>query len=448
VVTVGTGMQGRTTGPRRSLYALSLFGTGAALLFTASAPAAAAGFYLQEQSVKGWGRANSGEVADQGPASLWWNPAAIGGIGESSASFGATGFLPVGEVKDAGTLIDRPGLAPAPVGGGPLGRDPIEKGAAPNNALALRLSGRLALGLSITSPFSFTSDYDSSGWQRYSAIHTRLTTIDVQPSIAFMPVEWLSLGAGLNIEYADAFLSNALPNLAAGSGDGRLRLKGDGWDLGWSAGVQLRPSERFSLGLAYKSAIEHRLGGSVEIVGLTGALAARNLGADTTATFSTPWQLIVGARAGVTGKITLNAQAVRFGWSKFDSIALGAPLGGAIQQGYQNSWSLAFGVDDKVGKRLTLRAGIQFDGTPTRDATRDPRVPDADRVDYNVGLSFQLNGRMTFDAAAAYTDFEASTIGRDERFYAGTAAQTDVLTGGRADEQRALVFSLGGRMRL
>ena len=44
--------------------------------------------------MRGWGRANSGETADRGPASLWWNPASIGGSERASASFGATGFFP------------------------------------------------------------------------------------------------------------------------------------------------------------------------------------------------------------------------------------------------------------------------------------------------------------------------------------------------------------------
>ncbi|MCK9195151.1 MAG: outer membrane protein transport protein, partial [Nevskia sp.] len=37
--------------------------------------AQAGGFYLPDQSVKAIGRAYSGEAADQGPESLWWNPA-------------------------------------------------------------------------------------------------------------------------------------------------------------------------------------------------------------------------------------------------------------------------------------------------------------------------------------------------------------------------------------
>src|SRR5687768_14676998 len=139
MVAVGSRMAGRNKRSRRAAAAMSLFGTGAAFLLTVPAPAQAAAFYLQEQSVRGWGRANSGEVADQGPASLWWNPASIGGAEESSAAFGVTAFFPIGEISDRGTLIDRPGLPPAPVGGDPLMHDPIQRGVLPGSAFALRL---------------------------------------------------------------------------------------------------------------------------------------------------------------------------------------------------------------------------------------------------------------------------------------------------------------------
>jgi len=406
----------------------------------------ASGFYLQEQSVRGWGRANSGEVADQGSASLWWNPAAIGWDKGRSVSFGATGILPSGRVEDLGTQIDRPGVPPAPVGGVPVQRDPVQKGVLPGNAGSMRLTDTLAIGVAITSPYSFTTDYDPNGWQRYSAIRTRLITLDVQPSIAFAPSEAISIGAALNIEYSDAFLSNALPNLAPGSPDARLRLTGDGIDLGWSVGAQARPAPGVTLGIAYKSAIEHKLSGTVSITGLLGPLATRNLESDIVATFSTPWQLILGGRFGVGEKLTLNAQAVHFGWSKFERIDLDAPLNSFIPQGYKNSWSYAVGADAALSPRLTLRTGIQFDNTPTRDDRRDPRVPDSDRVNYNVGGSFRLNDHMTLDGAASYTDFKTTPITRDERFYAGTPAQVDILTEGQARKQRALVLSLGGRL--
>jgi long-chain fatty acid transport protein len=423
---------------------LLLFGTSAGLIMTAGT-AEAAGFYLQEQSVKGWGRANSGEVADQGAASLWWNPAAIAGATEAEATFGATAIFPNGRVSDSGTLIDRPGAPPLPVGGDPRLYDPIIRGVAPNNAFALPLGERVAIGLAVTAPFSFTSRYDPSGWQRYSAIRTRLLTLDFQPSVAVKATDWLSVGAALNVEYSDAWLSNALPNLTPGSPDARLRLTGNGWDFGWSAGLQLHPSERVSIGLAYKSAISHKTQGPIEVAGLTGPLATRNTSGPATVRFTTPWQLVAGARVGVAEGLTLNLQAVHFGWSEFDVLDISGPVNNAIVENYKDTWSVAAGFDQSLGEQLTVRAGVQIDPTPTREANRDARVPDGDRVNYNVGATYKMSRRISLDAAASLTDVEASAINRDERFYAGTPAQTDILTEGRVDRQRVLILALGGR---
>ncbi|MEG2312746.1 MAG: outer membrane protein transport protein, partial [Brevundimonas sp.] len=52
-------------------------GALAILMTSVAAPAFAGSFYLQEQSVSGAGRAFSGEAADRGVGSMWWNPAAI-----------------------------------------------------------------------------------------------------------------------------------------------------------------------------------------------------------------------------------------------------------------------------------------------------------------------------------------------------------------------------------
>ena len=259
---------------------------------------------------------------------------------------------------------------------------------------------------------------------------------------------WLSVGAALNVEYSDALLSNALPNLAAGLPDARLKLTGDGWDFGWSAGLQLRPTERLSFGIGYKSAITHRSTDASRSAACSGR-SPRAMPTPTSPPVSRrPGSCRSAPAPNVTERVTLNVQAVRYGWSKFDAIRLGAPLGNAVPENYKDTWSFALGADAEATSRLTVRAGIQLDPTPTRNTARDPRVPDADRVDYNVGASFRIGEHLTLDGAAALTDFRNSAISRDEHFYAGTPAQTNVLTDGSAVRQRAVVISFGGRIAL
>lgn len=423
------------------------FAAGTALLSIAFAtsPAAASGFYLQEQSARGLGRANAGEVADMGAASLWWNPAAIGGLDRSSATFSATYIVPSGRISDNGSTIDRPVGGPMPVGGGADLRNPVQKGLLPGTALGLRLNDRWAVGLGIAAPYGLTSEYPEEGWTRYSGLTSHLRIFDIQPVLAFAPTDEISIGFGLNIQYADAELTNAMPNIVPGSPDGRVELRGTGWDLGWSAGVQFRPSPRLSFGLSYKSAVEHKLKGDATIEGLLGPLAGANYAGDASASFSTPWHLSGGARWQATERLTLNVQATRFGWSRFDSIRIGAPLNTELQQNYRDTTSVALGADYEFSDALTLRAGIQNDPSPTPDAG-EPRVPDADRVMYTAGGSYRLNDRLTLDGAFAYVDLERGRLSQRDVFYAGTPAETVVMLEGTTRRQKVLMVSVGARL--
>jgi long-chain fatty acid transport protein len=422
-----------------------LAGTAAtALAFGLSVSASAQAFYLQEQSVRGQGRAFSGEAADTGVDSLWWNPAAIGGMEGGQASVHASAILPRGKVVDQGTVIVRPAQAPAAVGGDPRAKDPINNGVLPSGAVGYGF-GRVAVGLAVTAPYNFTTNYDADSWARYSADKTKLRTFDIQPSVAVMVTPQLSVGAALNVEYADATLSNYLPNLAAALPDGHQTLKGNGWDVGWSAGAQYR-TDVVTVGLAYKSSIKHKLDGSVTTEGLLGPLAAQNREIDTRATFRTPWQAIGSIRVKATPQLTLNGQVVRYGWNKFDDIRLGSPLNVALPENYKSSWTYAFGADYDMTPQWTVRAGVQYGETPTNDGNRDARVPDSNRWNFSAGTSYALSQRFTVDAAASYISFKDAPIDRLTAAYAGTAAQTPILTNGELQDASALVFSLGARV--
>lgn len=421
-----------------------LAGATSALAMTLSGVAHAQAFYLQEQSVRGQGRAFSGEAADTGIDSIWWNPASIGNVQGGEASVHVSAIIPRGKVVDNGTVIVRPGSAPASVGGDPMAKNPIDNGVLPSGAVAYG-NGRIAFGLAVTSPYSFTTDYASDSWARYSAAKTKLRTFDIQPTVAVSPVEGLRIGAGLNIEYAKATFANALPNLLATLPDGEQKLKGSGWDVGWSAGIQYETGP-FQFGASYKSSIKHTLKGDLTVSGLLGPLAGQNREVSTTAQYSTPWQATGSVRFHANERLTLNAQVVRYGWSEFDAIRLGEPLNTALPENYRDSWSYAGGIDYVINPKWTVRGGVQYASTPTRDGNRDARVPDADRWNISAGTSYSVSKAFTVDAAASYIMFKDASIDRVTAAYAGTPVQTPVLVDGTLKDASALVFSLGARV--
>ncbi len=447
---------------------------------TMAGQAHAAAFYIQEQSTKGLGRAFSGEVSEQGAQQMWWNPAAIGGIDSIQNYFGFTAIIPHADATNVNSTITRPGFPlgaavgiPAlgsiaggtyPVGGAQNSHNPINTGYLPNGGFAVPLGDSLAFGFTMTSPYSFTSNYDADSWARYAADKSRLRTFDLQPVLAYHR-GGLSIGAGPNVEYVRATLSNYLPDplpslagipivgpglsAALNTNDGHQYLKGSGWDVGYSLGFQYH-NDKIDLGVSYKSKIKHHLKGHLIIDGLTGLLATQGANQrvdDAHADFTTPWQVIFGGRYHVTPQLTLNGQITRFGWSKFNAIALsnlGANADQSVPENYHNSWTYAGGVDFKVTPAWTLRAGVQRDLSPIGAGNRDPRVPDGNRWNFAAGTSYAMNSHFTIDAGASYDKIKSNPIDKTEAAYVGTPLETIIQNDGVLHNANAVILSIGG----
>ena len=423
---------------------LTLLAATAMAAALASTQSHAAGFYLQEQSVKGAGRAYSGEVTDQGVDSLWWNPAAIARSGRE-AYVGLHAVFVDATVENHGSTITYPGGTTIPVQGEPRAFNPIEDGVAPNFAIATPIGDRFAVGLSLAAPYNFTTDYRPSSWARYDALHSRLTTADAQLTGAMRVTDWLDLGVGVSAQYTDAKLSTAYPNLSPALPDGVSQLSGDGWDFGWNVGAQAHLGQ-FTLGASYRSKIEHDLDGKVFVGGLFGPLATANRDSGGSAKFTTPWIATLGGRWQATDRLTLNAQVQRIGWSEFDAINVSFEGGGGevLRQDYKDTTSGGVGLDYAVNDRFTLRAGVQYDPTPTPDDARTARVPDGDRWLYGVGATAAVTDSLKVDAALAYIDFENTDVLHDTTFYEGTPAATTTRLRGEVQGE-GYVLSLGLR---
>ncbi|MFZ0267598.1 outer membrane protein transport protein [Caulobacter sp.] len=432
-----------------SLSRTSLAAGVALAALVAASQASAAAFYLQEQSVRGAGRAYSGEVADRGAASLWWNPASIAGL-EKNEIYGGVHLVQVdSQVDDTGSTLTRPvipGGLTTLVGGERVAGGPINNGIVPNFAGAFRVNDKLALGLAIAAPYNFTTDYTGNSWTRYDALKSHLKTIDVNGTVAYRVNDKLDLGVGVSAQYTDAELTSALPNLSPALPDGSSSLKGEGnWDYGWNVGAQFHATPALTIGASYRSEIKHELDGKVLVSGLLGPLAGSNVNTNGVAKITTPWMANLGFRWKADDKLTLNASVSRVGWGEFDKIVVTYPNGGSVsEQNYKDTTTVAVGLDYEVNQKLTLRGGVQYDPTPTPDVGRTARVPDGDRTLYAVGSTWQATDSIQWDAAVSYIAFKDSKINRTETIYAGTPAATTLNLQGDVSGS-AVVLSTGVR---
>jgi long-chain fatty acid transport protein len=405
----------------------------AALLASVATPTLAGSFYLQEQSARGAGRAYSGEAADTGVSSMWWNPAAIARSGRE-VYVGVHGLLLDSDVDNAGSTITYPGGTTVPVQGQNHNGDPIESGIVPNFAISTPIGDRFAVGLAVEAPYNFTTKYAPTSFARYDALTSELRSANVSVVGAMKVTDWLDLGVGVDAQYVKAKLTSALPNLSPLLADGNSSLEGDGWDYGWNVGAQAHTG-RWNFGLSYRSKIEHELDGDVAVTGLLGPIAAGNYTGSGTASFNTPWFASASVRYAVNDKLTLNAQVNRIGWSEFDAIRVryAATGGDTYVQDYKDVTTGAVGFDYVANDRVTFRGGIGYDPTPTRDGERTARIPDADRWLFSGGVSVKATDSMTVDTGLTYIAFSDSDIASSHTAYAGTAAATTSNLRGTAE---------------
>jgi len=425
-----------------SLSRTSLAAGVALMALAAASQASASAFYLQEQSVRGTGRAYSGEVADKGVASLWWNPASIAGIAHNEVYVGLNGVLVQSKVADTGSTITRPVPITTAVGGANSAAKPISNGLVPNAAGAWKINDQLSIGVLIAAPYNFTTKYNSNSWTRYDALKSQLRTVNIDTVVAYKVNDFLDLGAGVTALYADAELTNALPNISPLQPDGYQALKGDSWAYGWTAGAQMHPSDKFTLGVSYRSQIKEKLKGDVTVAGLLAPIpAANNFTTNGQARITLPWMVNVGARWALNDQWTLNGSVSRVGWKRFDAINVTFPGSStSVAQNYKNITTYAVGVDYQATPRLTLRSGVQYDPTPTPDVGRTARVPDGDRMMYAVGGTFAATDNLKIDAALSYISFDKSNINRTDVTPTGSVVN---LRG--TAEGSAVVISTGAR---
>lgn len=393
-----------------------LFG-GVCLLSLALIPsmAKAASFYIQEQSVSGLGTAFAGAAANTPDAStVFFNPAGMTELNKTEIYAGAHFLILDASFKNDGSTA---GAISSPTSGG-NGGNPFQPAIVPNLFISTPTAmENLWFGFAVTAPFGLANEYERDFVGRYNSTESELTVIDVAPSLAYKVNDWLSVGAGLNVQHASAKLENAIPAPGATQStatDGMTDLSGDDVTVGFNAGVLLKPVEGTKVGVHYKQGISHTLEGRIinrlPVSGALGALSGTSSRVGGSAELDLPSIASFSVSQKVGERFTLLGSANWNEWSNFDDIPVKTSTLSITEQGYKNTWSFAVGGRYDVNEKLQLKAGFQYDPTPTVDEHRSTRIPDGDRKWYAAGLTYNLNERLSFDLSGTYVDVSKEKI--------------------------------------
>lgn len=289
----------------------------------------------------------------------------------------------------------------------------------PNAFLAFPIDpGTLVAGVALTTPFGQSTVWEKDSVLRYSVpYHAELRVVNINPSVAARVNERVSVGLGFNVFNSELKLRQFLPwssvvgNPAAP--DGLMKFDGDGSGVGWNLGVQVKLTDRQSIGATYRSAVEVDYEGDFRVSNIPDpALAAPK--SDFESEIEFPSIAAVGYGIQVNDRLHIGVDVEWIEFSTFQQLPLDIgvnnallPLPGVPQQ-WDDTWTYGVGAEYRLNETWVLRGGYKFMETPIPDATLAPTLPDADRHLLTAGVGYQ-KGDHRLDMAYAYSIFDDRT---------------------------------------
>ncbi len=418
---------------------------------------------VREQSALFQGMSFAGAAAGgTSLGSMFWNPAAAGYVGDG-ITFDSTYSL----------ILPRADLTIETIGGEDasstslpdyldpyigldrtvdVGRDAL----VPASYFAYRFRDDLVFAMSLNSQFGLTTKPDNTDWMGAVVGRTsKVFSVNATPTVAYQVAPWLQVGAGVQIQYFDLMKFKAATSPDAGSPSSVL--EGDDWGFGYTLGINLTPMRGTSIGIGFRSSIEHELEGSVSVVGIDDALRS-----PIHANVALPEKLTASLRQDLSHDLRAYATVEWTNWSRLSTVPVitegeffipGVPV--TLEPGFpvatldfewEDGWYFALGGEYDYSDKLTLRTGIGYEISPIREPQqRLVQLPDNDRIwlslgaSYDVGDLFGLLKNATIDVAYTHIfvedgDFErypSSTLALGVPLIAGSVdASVDILSVG------------------
>lgn len=378
--------------------------SAAGLVLTASALAAstafAAGFQLTEQSSLGLGRAYAGAgIVGDDLSAVHYNPAGM--------------TLLSGTQIQAGTVyIDVDAAYSGNDGSENNGR--MKGQFIPAGYTTYQVNDKLWLGFAMTVPFGMGTHYGRVWEENTSGTSAKIYTFDMNPSFAYKVSDFISIGAGISVQYAKAHLGQ-MSNVMGYDVHGKV--EGDSWDWGYNLGIMISPTETLRFGLAYRSSVEHNAEGHTKFTGPAISAVSHgmlnSLTSDMKTTIETPATVMLTGTWEATPDLRLSGLIRWAEWSNFDTLTLEhdtltvpdvgpISLTTKIENKWQDTWLFSVGADYRINDTWTVRGGIAYEtGAVDDEKYRVAVIPDTDRLWLSLGASYHWSKQLQFDVAAA-----------------------------------------------
>ena len=350
----------------------------------------AQGFQVSLQGQKQQAMAGTGTAHIQDGAALFFNPGGVSFLKNNSVSAGITPVISHASFTDAAS--SRVSQTNSPVGFPFTGYMVLGK-----------KESRFRYGLAAYTPFGSTIDWEAGWTGRFVLTHIQLSTVFLQPTVSYKITDKLGIGAGFVYGIGKVNLQRDIPVADEDDNYGKAELEGSTTGYGFNAGIYYMPTEKFSIGLNYRSGVNMNVKKGEANFDVPVSLSNNFPSGNFSTNLPLPKVMSMGVAYAPTKKFTLAFDVNMIGWKSFDTLAFDFEKNTAEVQdtksprNYKDVFSYRLGAQYALNTKLDARAGIKYLTSPVQDGYISPDVPDASHVNYSMGFGYKLSSRLIAD---------------------------------------------------
>ena len=364
----------------------------------------AGSFALREQSTYSQGASFAGNATcGDSIQGAFWNPSVITCNDAMAISEGSLSLLFLSTEVDttaAADILTKPD--PGDIG---------KFGAVPSSSFSFAYNESVFLGYTVNGPYGLKlgtpANHNGDAYFRDAEIFS----LNATPIVGYKINDYISVAAGIQIEYFDLTKFSRQATSAAASAIGNatnVNLSGDDIGVGFTLGATLKPAEGTEIGIGFRSSIAHSLEGTL-VQSLGGGSTSTPISAD----LDTPEVVTVSLRQKINDTFTLLGTVEWTNWSRLQIIPV-TTTGGAVVTtfpfSYDDGWFFSLGGEYQYNDKLTLRGGIGWEVSPVGDDSRSLSLPDDDRLWLSVGATYKKDDKWSFNAAYTFITAFDTTI--------------------------------------
>lgn len=341
--------------------------------------AGAEGFAINEWSAEGVAMGGARMFAEGDAANVAYNPASITKVDGEAFKVSATYLSPHGEYdlyKDGNHYE---------------GKNRVHFGFAPGTYYVKKLNDKDWFGIGAFSRFAMVSEFERNEIVSTNAFVSRLDGVSITPTFAHKFDDKWSAAVGAEINYVRLTMEKNTAYMN-GMGVGPTHTKGESYALGWNAAANYAFDDKNEIGVVYRSRIKHSMEADFKGYSIPGF---GNVNGDAYGEVMLPESWHIGYSHKFNDKTRVELNAVRTGWSTYDSLDITlSGVGGGLDglhsnpKNWEDGWRYAIGVEHKLSDKYTLMAGFAYDESSIPYDGGDFMVPTGNRKTYSIGARY------------------------------------------------------------